>query len=180
MGSSLGGTKALGQSEEHDFFAGAVLMSWCRLNTLTPVISWTIASMTGRAVSISWVRTCLSRSRPFSAGSDLDQLLFGRGQDALEADHEEIADQVGVNVLGAAAHVFLLEAADPFADGGFDFSLRLHANLEGTFIPLGIDPSERRATGITRTALEGIDDPLAFSASSSRMNVLKPMQILIG
>ena len=48
-----------------------VLMSWCRLNTLTPVISWTIASMIGRAVSISWVRTCLSRSRPFSAGSDL-------------------------------------------------------------------------------------------------------------
>jgi hypothetical protein len=30
----------------------------------------------------------------------LDQLLFGGGQDALEADHEEIIDQMGVNVLG--------------------------------------------------------------------------------
>ncbi len=48
-----------------------VLMSWCRLSTLTPVTSWTIASRTGRAVSIRWVRTCLSRSLPFSAGNDL-------------------------------------------------------------------------------------------------------------
>jgi hypothetical protein len=48
-----------------------VLMSWCKLSTLMPVTSWTIASITGRAVSIRWVRTCLSRSRPFSAGSDL-------------------------------------------------------------------------------------------------------------
>ena len=105
-----------------------VLMSWCRLNTLTPVTSWTIASMSGRAVSIRWVRTCLSRSLPLLGRERLDQLLFGRGQNALEADHEEIADQVGVNVLGPAAHVFLLEAADPFADGGFDFSLRFHGD----------------------------------------------------
>src|SRR5271157_3292956 len=47
-----------------------VLMSWCRLSTLVPVISRTIASMSGRAVSIRWVRTCLSRSLPLSAGSD--------------------------------------------------------------------------------------------------------------
>ncbi len=44
----------------------------------------------------------------------------------LEADHEEITDQVGVNVLGSPAHVFLFESADPFADGGFDFSLRFY------------------------------------------------------
>jgi len=48
-----------------------VLMSWWRLNTLTPVIPWIMASMVGRAISIRCVRTCLSRSRPFSAGSDL-------------------------------------------------------------------------------------------------------------
>ena len=33
-----------------------VLMSWCKLTTLTPVTSWTIASMSGRAVSSRWVR----------------------------------------------------------------------------------------------------------------------------
>jgi len=43
-----------------------VLMSWCRLTTLTPAASWIKTSMVGRAVSIRWVRTCLSRSRPFS------------------------------------------------------------------------------------------------------------------
>src|SRR4051794_13940918 len=48
-----------------------VLMSWCRLTSLTPVMSWTVASITGRAVSISWVLTCLRRFLPFSAGSDL-------------------------------------------------------------------------------------------------------------
>ena len=101
-------------------------MSWCRLSTLTPVISWTIASMIGRAVSIRWVRTCLSRSLPFLGRERLDQVLLGRGQDALEADDEQIADQVGADVLGSPAHVVLLEAADPFANGGFDFSLRFH------------------------------------------------------
>ncbi len=48
--------------------AVVVLMSWCRLTTFTPVISSTIASIIGRAVSIRCVRTCLSRSRPLSAG----------------------------------------------------------------------------------------------------------------
>jgi hypothetical protein len=38
-----------------------VLMSWCRLNALTPVTSWTIASRTGRSVSPKWVRVCLSK-----------------------------------------------------------------------------------------------------------------------
>jgi hypothetical protein len=39
-------------------FPVAVLMSWCRLNTLTPATSWIMASMRGRADSIRWVRTC--------------------------------------------------------------------------------------------------------------------------
>jgi hypothetical protein len=111
-----------------------VLMSWCRLNTLTPATSCTMASKTGRAVSISWVRTCLSRSQqvpPLVRGERLDQLLFGRGQDALEADDEQITDQVGVDVLGAAAHVFLFKARDPFADGRFDFALCFHGDLAG-------------------------------------------------
>lgn len=56
----------------------------------------------------------------------LDQVLFGGGQDTLEADHEEAADQVGADVFGTAAHVFLLEAAHSFADGGFDLALGFH------------------------------------------------------
>jgi hypothetical protein len=60
----------------------------------------------------------------------LDQLLLGRGQHALQSDHEEITDQVSVDVLGAAAHVLLFEARHPLADEGFDFSLALHDDLK--------------------------------------------------
>src|SRR6266851_1989662 len=37
---------------------------------------------------------------------------------------------MGVNVLGPSSHVILFEATDPFADGGFDFSLCFHGGLE--------------------------------------------------
>ena len=100
-------------------------MSWCRLTTWTPVISWTIACMSGFAVSIRWVRTCLSKSLPFSERA-FGKLLFGGCQQTLEPDDDEIAEQVGVNVLGASAPVFLLKATDPVADGGLDFSLGFH------------------------------------------------------
>jgi hypothetical protein len=46
-----------------------VLMSWCKLTSLTPVISWTSACKSGFAVSIRWVRTCLSKSER-TAGND--------------------------------------------------------------------------------------------------------------
>ena len=105
-----------------------VLMSWCRLSTLTPVTSWTIASRTGRAVSTRWVRTCLSKSLPFLGRERLDQLLFGGGQNALKADHEEITEQVGVNVLGTPAHVVLLKATNSFTNGGFEFSQCFHGD----------------------------------------------------
>jgi hypothetical protein len=55
-------------------------------------------------------------------------VLLGCGQNPLETNHEEIAEQVGVNVLGASAHVILLEAADSLADGSFDLSLASHGN----------------------------------------------------
>ena len=91
--------------------------------------------MTGRAVSTRWIRTCLSKSLPFSAGSDRDQLLFCHGQDPFESDDEKIADQIGVNILGPATHVLLFEARDSFAHGGFDFSLSLHTHLARARIP---------------------------------------------
>ena len=56
----------------------------------------------------------------------LDEVLFGRGQYTLEADHEQVTDQMGLNVLGAPAHEFLLKATDSLGNGGFDFALRLH------------------------------------------------------
>jgi hypothetical protein len=46
-----------------------------------------------------------------------------------EADREKLADQMGVNILGAPAHVLLLEATDELADRGSDFSLGLHGGL---------------------------------------------------
>jgi hypothetical protein len=56
-------------------------------------------------------------------------VLFGRGQHARQADHDQMIEHVGLNVLGSPAHVVLLEATDPLADGGFDFSLRFQSNL---------------------------------------------------
>ena len=56
----------------------------------------------------------------------------------MEADGEEIAEQVGVDVPGAPAHAILLEATDSLADGSFDFSLGSHGNglqpIEGVSI----------------------------------------------
>ena len=68
----------------------------------------------------------LEQVPPFLGRKRLDQMLFGRGQNALKADHEEITEQVGVNVLGAPAHVILLKATHCFTNGGFDFSLCFH------------------------------------------------------
>jgi hypothetical protein len=74
----------------------------------------------------------------------LDQMLFGGGQDALEADHEEIIDQVRADVFGSPAHVFLLEATDPLADGGFDFPLRFHGALACLPFPAQVAAEEDR------------------------------------
>src|SRR5450755_2835226 len=109
-----------------------VLMSWCKLTTWTPVISWTNACMSGFAVSIRWVRTCLSKSLPFSDGKLASCCSAGVNK-PLQPDDEEIAEQVGVNILGATASVLLFKATDPLADGGLDFSLGFHfAGNSGT------------------------------------------------
>jgi hypothetical protein len=46
------------------------------------------------------------------------------------ADHKQIPDRVGTDVLGPAAHVLLFKTGDSFADHGFDFSLSFHGDLE--------------------------------------------------
>jgi len=53
----------------------------------------------------------LEQVPPFLGRKRLDQVLFGRSQNSLKADHEEITEQVSVNVLGAPAHVVLLKMA---------------------------------------------------------------------
>src|SRR5271166_5743493 len=53
----------------------------------------------------------------------------------MEADHDEVAEQVGVDVLGATAHMFLLKSADPRGDGRFDFALCFHCDLGRVPIP---------------------------------------------
>jgi hypothetical protein len=80
----------------------------------------------------------LEQVPPVLGRERLDQVLFGGGQDALEADHEEIADPVRADVLGSRAHIFLLEARDPVADGGLDLPLRLHGDSQGD-PPLRLD-----------------------------------------
>ena len=49
------------------------------------------------------------------------QLPFGHSQNTLQADHQEIFDQVYANLLRSPSQVFLLEANDPLADGCFAF-----------------------------------------------------------
>jgi hypothetical protein len=53
-------------------------------------------------------------------------MLLGRCQNAFEPHDKQIIDQVCVNCGGAAAHVFLLEAAHAIGNGAFDFALCLH------------------------------------------------------
>ena len=119
-----------------------VLMSWCRLKTLTPVISWTIASRNGRRRFDQMRADFLEQVPPLLGRERLDQMLLGGSQNALKADHEEIPEQVGMDVLGAPAHVILLEATHPFTNSGFDLSLGPHGDFSrgshgNRFYPIG-------------------------------------------
>jgi hypothetical protein len=71
----------------------------------------------------------LEQVPPLFGRERLDQLLLGCGQNTLKTHDEEIAEQVGVEVLGASAHVILLETANPFADSGFDLSPDSHGDF---------------------------------------------------
>lgn len=55
-----------------------------------------------------------------------DQVQFGRGQNALKADHDEVAEQVDANVPWPSAHVFMFKTTDAVANGRFDLALRFH------------------------------------------------------
>lgn len=57
-------------------------------------------------------------------------MFFGGGQNARQADHEEITDQMRTDGLRFPAHVFLFEPGRPDGDGGFDVTLRFHDDLD--------------------------------------------------
>src|ERR1700733_9105172 len=59
------------------------------------------------------VRSYLLEQIPPLLGREFGKLLLGGRQQTLEPDDNEIAEKVGVNVLGASASVFLLKATDP-------------------------------------------------------------------
>ena len=45
-------------------------------------------------------------------------------------DHDQIVDQVGVDVLWSTSHIILFKATDAFANRGFDFPLCLHTSCQ--------------------------------------------------
>jgi hypothetical protein len=71
----------------------------------------------------------LEQIAPFFGRQRFDQVLFGGSEYAMKANKDNVVDQVGANVLGTPAHVFLTKATDPFGDGRFDFSLRFHGDI---------------------------------------------------
>jgi hypothetical protein len=70
----------------------------------------------------------LEQVPPFLGRERLGQVLFSGGQNALKADHEEITEQVRVNVLGPPAHVILLKVTNSFTNSGFEFSTCSHGD----------------------------------------------------
>ena len=60
------------------------------------------------------------------------------------SNSEEIADEMGVNALGSPSHIVLFEAADPFADSGFDFAERFHSDLRPALVATASLHGERQ------------------------------------
>ena len=84
----------------------------------------------GRAVSTNWVRNLFKQVSPLRGRQRFHQVLFGGGQDAGQPNQDEITNQVGVDLLRSTTHVILFEATDSETNRGFDFSLRLHGDLD--------------------------------------------------
>lgn len=119
-------TGGRGQREKHDFFTGA---------GADIVMQTDHADTGGRLNHRFHERPCqlnqlgadfLEQIPPLLGLKRLDEMLFGRRQDTVESNDQQVSDQVCLDVLGSAAHVFLLEIRDSPADRGFHFSLRFH------------------------------------------------------
>ena len=138
--------RRLCQGEEHNFFAGygANVVVQAQHFGAGDLLDHRFHDRPGRFDQMG--PYLFEQVSSFLSWERLDQLLFGRRQDTLEADHEQITDQVGAKVLGSPAHVFPFEARHPFADSGFDFSLCFHGGLEH-----GRIPSRKPARALART-----------------------------
>jgi hypothetical protein len=101
----------------------------------------------------------LDQVPPFFARERFDQVLFRCRQDTLKTDHEKRVNQIGVNILRSPTHVFLLKAADPLANGCFDFSLGFYSQFQTVpFVP-GRRPTRRQCQA-KRTELSTDNDIL--------------------
>src|SRR5207249_11027484 len=68
--------------------------------------------------NVTGVQTC---ALPISI-LGLGELAFRRGQDAFEANENNVADDEGPHIVRAAAHEFLLELDDSVANRAFHFA----------------------------------------------------------
>ena len=50
-------------------------------------------------------------------------MLFRGGQNTPQADHEQIVDQMRVDIFGSSAHLTLFKVTESFTNRGLDFSL---------------------------------------------------------
>ena len=65
---------------------------------------------------------------PLLGRKRLGQPVFGRAENALNADYQEITEQMGANVPGSPAEVLLLKAMYSLTNGGFEFFQRSHSD----------------------------------------------------
>jgi hypothetical protein len=140
--------RRFGQGENHDLFSGrgADVMMQAQHLDASDLLDHGFHDRPGRFDEMP--PYLFDQVPPFLGRERLDQVLFGRRQNALEADNEEIGNQVSVNVLGSPTHVFLLKATDPFANGAFDFSLGFHGNVARSVILFGASPTSRSQPGV--------------------------------
>ena len=125
---ALSELRRLGKSEEHNLFAGDgadVVMQAARLDARN-VINQCFQGRPGGfnklcSYLLQQVTTLLSRKR-------FHQVLLGSGQYTLQADHDQVTDQMRANVLWPTTHELLLEPRHSLANRRFDLSLRFHAD----------------------------------------------------
>jgi hypothetical protein len=121
--------RRLDQGEKHDLFAGHRADIVMQADHFDPCDSFNHRRH-GRPGDFDQMTSdLLEQISAFFGWQRLDQVLLRRGQDAIEAHHNQIIDEERVNLLGTAPHVFLLEAAHALRDGTLDFSLSFHARL---------------------------------------------------
>ena len=63
-------------------------------------------------------------------GLHCGQAYFRQRENALQADEQQVADEVGADLLGPTTHEFLHKSSDTFADGSLDFASSSHRALD--------------------------------------------------